>query len=372
MNETLAAIAETLRGILSARCDAKALREADGGAWSGDLWSALEEAGVPGSTIAEDAGGLGLGLEEAVFMARVAASHAAPVPLAETLLAQWLWHSAQGAQPAPEAPLGQRLTMHIADGLAPVAAGAAISAELARVPWARHADVLLLVIPNGDRCQLVRIGLAATGVRLTPAANLADEPRDRVHLTGVETGPRDVRSLARPAEDVLAMMALMRAAQMVGAMEAAVAISVGYANERVQFGRPLGKFQAIQSHLAGMAEELAAATVALEQAAASIGEPARRPLAWVAKALASESAGHIAAASHQVHGAIGFTREYRLQPLTRRLWSWREECGNEAFWYDKLGGLAMHNGADALWPWLTDISPSSGAISKSATNSGAT
>lgn len=359
MNETLSAISETLRSILATHCDAKAIREADGGQWSSALWQALEEAGVPGSTIPEAAGGLGLGIDEAAFIARVVAGHAAPVPLAETLLGNWLWHQASGPAAVPDAPVGQRVTVHIACGLA-FGADRTLTGTLPRVAWARHADTLLLVVPDGATCRIVRVARTTDGVRIEAGANLADEPRDTVSLTGVKVPSHDVRALPLSADDVSALLALMRAAQIVGAMEAAVAISVGYANERVQFGRPLGKFQAIQSHLAGMAEHLAAATVALEQAAASAHDPARRPLLWMAKALASESAGHIAAVSHQVHGAIGFTREYRLQPLTRRLWSWREECGNEAYWYGKVGSLAMRNGADALWPWLTRISPSAG------------
>ncbi len=360
MNETLEAISETLRAILKARCDAKTLRAADSGEWSGGLWSALVEAGVPASTIPEASGGLGLGIDEAAFIARIVAGHAGPVPIAETLLGNWLWHQASGAQVQPTQPSGERVTVHVADSLAAVTDGGSISATLARVPWARHSDVLLLAIPREAKVQLVRVGLRSANLRIEKAGNLADEPRDGIVLEGFKPAPHDVRTLPMTADDVMALLALMRAAQMVGAMEAAVALSVQYANERVQFGRPIGKFQTIQSHIAGMAEQLAAATVAMEQAAAAAADPGRRPLMWVAKALASESAGHVAAVSHQVHGAIGFTREYRLQLLTRRLWAWREECGNEAFWYAKLGHVVMQNGADTLWPWLTDLSPSSG------------
>ncbi len=363
MNETLTAIAETLRSILAQHCDPQALRAADGGAWSAALWGALDEAGVLLSTVPEAQGGLGLGLDEAAFISRVVATHAAPVPLAETLLAHWLWHQGTGAEVQPGVSSAQRLTLHVAEGLPnAVTPGRPISVTLARVAWARHADAMLLVLPDGKGSQLVRVPLAGNAaVRITPAVNLADEPRDTVTLDGVSVPAHDRRALALPAEQVSALFALMRAAQMVGAMEAAVGLTVQYANERVQFGRPIGKFQAIQHHIAGMAELLASSTVALEQAAASAGSMERAPLLWIAKALASESAGHIASVSHQVHGAIGFTREYRLQLLTRRLWSWREECGNEAYWNGKVGALVLNNGADALWPWLIAMSPSAGA-----------
>lgn len=353
MNETLTAIAETLRSILAEHCTAKTITAADGGAWSSGLWQALDEAGVLLATVPEAHGGLGLGLDETAFITRVVAGFAAPVPVAETLLAQWLWHQASGGQIETGTGSSQRLALHVAE----TAAGG----RLTRVAWARHADALLLVVPKGAACELLRVPLAGNArVEILPAANLADEPRDTVVLDTKDVHAQDRRQLAMPLGDVAALFALMRAAQIVGAMEAAVAITVQYANERVQFGRPLGKFQAIQHHIAGMAEQLASATVALQQAAATAHDPKRRPLLWIAKALASEGAGEIASVSHQVHGAIGFTREYRLQPLTRRLLSWREECGNEAVWFEKLGALTLRNGADTLWPWLIEVSPSSG------------
>lgn len=354
MNETLTAIAETLRSLLADHCTAKTVAAADAGAWSRDLWQALDEAGVLLATVPEAHGGLGLGLDEAAFITRVVAGFAAPVPVAETLLAHWLWHQASGGEIEAGTGTSQRLTLHVADDAA--------GGRLTRVAWARHADALLLVVPRGETCELLRVPLTDNArVEIIGATNLADEPRDTVVIDPKVVPAHARRTLAMPAGDVAALFALMRAAQIVGAMEAAVAITVQYANERVQFGRPLGKFQAIQHHIAGMAELLASATVALEQAAATANDPARRPLLWIAKALASESAGEIASVSHQVHGAIGFTREYRLQPLTRRLLSWREECGNEAVWFEKLGALTLGNGADALWPWLIEVSPSSGA-----------
>ena len=360
MNETLNAIAETLRALLARECDPDTIKAADGGTWSADLWRALDEAGVLLATVPEAAGGLGLGLDAATLIARVAASYAAPVPIAETLLAHWLWHQGGGITATP--PSAERLTLCVAEGNAAIARAMAdvgpLAGTLPRVPWARHADTLLIVTPAGDSALLARVPMK--GAKITHRVNLADEPRDDVELTNVALSPAARRHIAIDADRVSSFLALMRAAQLVGAMEAAIAITVQYANDRVQFGRPIGKFQAIQSHIAGATELVAAAGVALEQAAASADDPRRAPLIWTAKALASESANHVATAAHQVHGAIGFTREYRLQLLTRRLWSWREECGNEDVWYARLGEKVLGGGADNLWPWLTSLSPSAG------------
>src|SRR5690606_3904796 len=75
--------------------------------------------------------------------------------------------------------------------------------------------------------------------------------------------------------------------------------------------------------------------------------------AGAAKLRAGEAAGVCAAIAHQAHGAIGVTREYSLHPLTRRLWSWRDEYGSEAYWAERIGKAAMAEGADRLWSWLT-------------------
>ena len=141
-------------------------------------------------------------------------------------------------------------------------------------------------------------------------------------------------------------MALARAAQLRGAMEQVLAMSLRYASEREQFGRPLARFQAIQHHLAEIAGE-AAATGAAVDAAAQVGTPFA---VAAAKARASQAAGTVARLAHQVHGAIGYTVEHDLHIWTTRLWAWRDEFGNEAHWWQVLGAEAARGGGAALWP----------------------
>jgi len=66
-----------------------------------------------------------------------------------------------------------------------------------------------------------------------------------------------------------------------------------------------------------------------------------------------DAAGAGAAIAHQVHGAMGFTYEHTLHHSTRRLWGWREEFGNETLWAERLGRMVAAQGADALWPFVT-------------------
>jgi acyl-CoA dehydrogenase len=153
--------------------------------------------------------------------------------------------------------------------------------------------------------------------------------------------------------DAALFSAMMLAAKMAGALAAALDLSVQYTRERKQFGKPLSSFQAIQQQLAVFAEEAAAA----DAAAASAFRAATRGEAWFeiacAKLRANQAARVSTGIAHQVHGAMGFTAEYRLQHLTRRLWAWGSEHGNERHWADRIGARIAARGPQNFWPDLT-------------------
>ena len=74
-----------------------------------------------------------------------------------------------------------------------------------------------------------------------------------------------------------------------------------------------------------------------------------------AKIRVGEAVTEGAAIAHQVHGAMGFTREYSLHQSTRRLWAWRDDFGAESVWAMRLGEAAIAGGAGDLWPALTAL-----------------
>jgi acyl-CoA dehydrogenase len=152
---------------------------------------------------------------------------------------------------------------------------------------------------------------------------------------------------------------------MAGALETLLDLSVQYANERVQFGRPIGQFQVIQQELARLAGLTAAAGSAAEAATRAASEAAD---AWTgtigvaadptfeiaaAKVIVGDAAEHGPRIAHQVHGAIGFTYEHRLHFFTRRLWAWRAEFGTPDVWAERLGAAVSAAGPDCLWPVVT-------------------
>jgi len=147
--------------------------------------------------------------------------------------------------------------------------------------------------------------------------------------------------------------ALANVALMGGALERCLELSIEHANTRVQFGKPLGKQQAVQQNLALLAEETAAVAVAAQAAALArdFGDAAFE--IGCAKLRANQAAGRGAAIAHQVHGAIGFTQEYPLHQYTRALTHWRSAFGNDAYWADQVGGFAAALGGSGLWTELT-------------------
>ena len=153
----------------------------------------------------------------------------------------------------------------------------------------------------------------------------------------------------REAQSLFDYAALARTAQIAGALQSALERSIAYALERKQFGRPIGQFQAVQQQLALFGAETAAATCASRSAAiaASAGDASFQIAA--AKLRANQAIGVATATAHQVHGAIGFTREYALRHATQRLWSWRSEYGNDRYWSEQLGRAVIERGADTFW-----------------------
>ncbi len=164
------------------------------------------------------------------------------------------------------------------------------------------------------------------------------------------------------ADDKAAALALARCLQITGAMDAALELSVQYVQDRKQFGQPLAKFQAIQHGLALAAEEIAACTalsdVALACAARQGISAARMPALLDAAAVVADRAVDVVFdVCHQVHGAIGFTREYALHRHSLDLLRWRDELallrGGELRAAERLGDAALEAGG--VWRAVTAL-----------------
>jgi acyl-CoA dehydrogenase len=308
------------------------------GQWPEKLWVALEEQGV--TAIGEVTEG-DLGFADSMALVERAAFHAVPVPLGETVLARRLLGRA-----GLDIPEGA-LTV-VAPGIAGSVAlsGGKLSGSVRGVPWGR--SIGQAVLAAGDILVLADV----SGALSEPGVNMADEPRDTLDLGRARiVASASMDGAVRTME---ADGALLRAVQLAGALSRVLDHSLTWAGDRVQFGKPISKFQAIQHLMAQLAAETAAASAAVDMAVeASVVAPDRFAVA-VAKARAGEAAGKGSAIAHQAFGAMGFTREHQLQYATRRLWSWRDEFGGEAYWQAELGRAIAAKGADRLWAALTE------------------
>lgn len=341
----------TLERLFSEEVTRHVRQSAEAGASPDGLFLALSRNGLLHATASEAAGGAGGTLMEEFAVLRWAGRFAAPGPLAETMLAGRLISAAGRAIPdgALAFGAGQRerpLRLYRAgpnwklDGDAP------------NVAWDAAAARIALLAQTGDGWALAI--LAPDGIRRTDHAAMSGEPRSDLAFRNFSLGAGNVALLPQDWDFRRAEReaALQRSALMAGALEAVLAMAVGYANDRIQFGRAIGKFQAVQQMLAQLAGEVAAALAIAEHACrtACLDPGAELPVA-AAKARVGEAAGKGAAIAHQTFGAIGFTQEHDLHCYTRRLWTWRDEAGNEAYWQEKLGRAVLKAGDTGAGPW---------------------
>ena len=319
--------------------------ETDG--WAPTIWDTVAETGLAWVSVPEAAGGSGGTLADAIEILRVAGRHAVPLPLAETgMLGGWLLAGAGLEIPDGAVTVVPR-TPH--DDL--VLRDGALHGTAHRVPWARAVDEIVALLDSGDGPMVVQVD--PLDVRIDAAANLAGEPRDSVHFDGVT--PRAIASAAPEAHgDALSRRgALARTASMAGALERVEELTLEYTAARRQFGKPVGSFQAVQAHLVHGAQQSVIVSVALAAAVrAAESGPARFEIT-AAKLLADQAASDATRHAHQAHGAMGMTREYPLHHVSRRLWAWRSEYGDERTTSRTLGEMVVQLGADRLYPLVS-------------------
>jgi alkylation response protein AidB-like acyl-CoA dehydrogenase len=342
-------IESTARRVLQSFCAAEQLRSTEG-AWSEPLWRELEASGLTQALEPAGKGELGVPIEAALAIVRLSGEYAAPVPLAESLLAHWIIRLT--GLPAVQGPLSiapvhpdDRLTLER------VGSGWHLQGVATRVPWARYAKALVVCATHAGQDWIALV--PANDINsVQQGDNLALEPRDRVVFDSALSEGTVVR-FEPGGEYLFALGAAVRVVQMAGALDAVLQMTVQYVTHRKQFGRPLGKFQAIQQNIALMAANTAAAKAAANTVGRSFERTNAGLVAAAAKLRTNEAVSTAARLAHQAHGAIGFTREYPLHFLTKRLWSWRDEFGNETQWSRKLGDLALRGGPDRLWSLIT-------------------
>jgi len=318
------------------------LDDADG--FPADAWKALTDLGWLGLAVAEEQGGSGAGLLDLVLVLEEAGAVALPGPFTSTvsLAIPLLQATADDAQKADllagVASGARRVACAIAERRGRWEAGA-IEASAVRdasgwilsgtkffVPDASGADTLLVAAQTGDGLGFFVVPADAPGLRVEEMRTI-DRTRRLfvVELDGVRT---DAGALlggcafeASLLDRVIDRAKVALAAQMVGAADRTLAMTVEYTGLREQFGRALATFQAIQHRAADMkvAVEHARSLVYYAAWACDSGAPDAPLAAAMAKAFASDACPKVAADAVQLHGGIGFTWEHDLHLYFKRL-----------------------------------------------------
>jgi acyl-CoA dehydrogenase len=322
------------------------------------LYATLLRDGWTTVGIGEGEGGSGGDLADAAEVAAAIAGAGIGLPVADTaIVAARLLTAGEIRLPGTA-----RCVVPACAPDATISAGT-VSTHARRVPWASWASHLVLACPAGQERTAIVL-LEAAGAAISRGANLADEPRDDIRVADVPAVAVVTvdRQYCDVAGEVRAAGALARSVQIAAAAQQVLKMTSRYCTERVQFGRPIAALQAVQQQLAELAAETAAARAAAALALAAVTAAAANSGTnavtgavteiAMAKARTSQAAGLAARIAHQLHGAIGVTREHPLQRYSRALWSWREEYGTQAYWSQVLATrLAGHD--EDLWGWLT-------------------
>ncbi len=317
--------ADAARQLLQGECTPARVRAIEAGGSPRALWQSLEQAGFADALVPEHAGGAGLALAQLFDVWSQAGAHALPVPLGETMLARALLAGAGAERPPGAIALAQGLLQP--DG----------SLHCAPVRLGAVADSVL--VQHAQGCSLLPVAQAQS----EPAAFCLDV---NLRWSADQVPAAPAPAIALPdGLDLRTLQAGLVAAQLAGALMEVFQRTLQYANDRQQFGRPIGKFQAIQHQLAVMSEHVFAARMAARLGCAGQGIFPERLRVAVAKARCSQAALAVAEAAHAIHGAMGFTEEYDLQLLTRRLHAWRQTAGSESYWHGVAGAALVHGHA---------------------------
>ncbi|MCF8565544.1 hypothetical protein LLE49_12535 [Alicyclobacillus tolerans] len=342
-------IVDTAHRVFRSTCDADTVAQAAKGTWPVQVWNTLEEQGFT------RVDGEGLTWVDALALLQVAGYYAAPVPLAESLLASRLLGAA--GLPVPNGVLTIALSSSGVQRQSEAAGhGVRLLGSWNSVPFARYAKHIALLWMEEGQPFVGRVPCSA--LRVFENDSIAGEPRDRIETEN--TWIEDPRPLPREVslQSIQADAAATRVMLAAGALDKMLEMTLEYAGQRKQFGRPIGKFQAVQQQIAEMAAEVAAVRAIANRVLTQVEQPGSREVSsaelsiGIAKIRLSQAIQVSTTIAHQVHGAMGFTEEYPLHHLSRRLWSWRQEFGNETVWAPAVVKALRQRG---VWQTVTGV-----------------
>ncbi|HMF04599.1 MAG TPA: acyl-CoA dehydrogenase family protein [Acidimicrobiia bacterium] len=337
------ALRDGARDLLDGLADPTRVRtvvDAGGGVDHG-LWKAMVEQGWTAVEVPEERGGLGLGAVEVAVLVEEIGRHVAPAPFLSTLLAFGALTRAGREECAARLAGGDAIgcvawTRPGHGGV--LAERDRLTGRSDPVPFAPSADVALVTADTGDGPALYLVELGeAEQPRREPAMDLT---RELAWLRFDDTPAERVGG----GEDVEALLdrgAAFTSAEMLGGASRAMEMAVDYAKDRVQFGRPIGSFQAVKHRCADMLVDVEGMRSSAYWAAWCIGAAHEDAsvAASTAKVWCSDASKRVMASALQVHGGIGFTWEHDLHLFLKRAQLDQVSFGDAAYHRQRLADL---------------------------------
>jgi alkylation response protein AidB-like acyl-CoA dehydrogenase len=337
------------------------------------VWARLGgELGVLGLSVSEADGGVGGTLVDQAVAIEELGARLACGPLFGTVYLAIPALVAASSGPARDELLGDliegRRTAAVAvidragvfdpDAVAVTADGDALSGKVTQVVDGGIADVLLVAARGSDGIVLYAVDTAAAGVERTPLATL-DLTRSEADITlsGAQAtliaGPDEA---ARVLDHALQVGAALLAVEQVGAAQYLLDLSVEYAKSRLQFGRPIGSFQAVKHRLADLLVDVEHARSTAYHAIWALTDGSDDPAlaTSIAQAVCSAALSHVATDTIQVHGGIGFTWEHQAHLYYKRAATDAALLGSAEQHRDRVAAMVLDGATVDREPWVAD------------------
>ena len=366
LNEAQQMLKSSARDFLEAECPYTYVRamEEDARGHTPEMWGKLAEQGWLGLIIPERYGGVELSFLDLAILLEEMGRSLLPGPFFSTVVMGGMTIADAGTEAqrqeflpriaegqiivtlALTEPSGRWDAGGVQTTATPSGDGYVISGTKLFVPNAHVSDYLIVAARTGDEEENISLFVVpreTPGVTQTLLKTIASDRQSEVVFDGVRVDASSVLGEVgtgwRTLENVLRWGAVGKCAEMVGGGQQVLDMTVEYAKQRVQFGRPIGSFQAVQHHCANMATDVEGSRYITYQAAwlLSEGLPAEREVA-MAKAWVSDAYRRVCELGHQCHGAIGFTKEHNMQLYSRRAKAAELAFGDTDFHLESVAG----------------------------------
>lgn len=359
------------RDFLEKECPEKYVRdmEEDEHGYSPEIWAKMAEQGWQGLIIPEQYGGAGFSLLDLIVLLEEFGRALVPGPFISTVVGGAIpileaGSEAQKQEYLPRIASGELImTLAFTEPSASFEAdGVATTASLEGDQYVLNGTKLFIQDANvaslmvvvartpgsagEDGISLILVDTQAPGVTIESLKTIASDKQCEVRLENVRVPAANLLGQEGRGWEVMKRIiqkaTVAECAYLVGLAQMDFEISVNYAKERVQFGRPIGSFQAIQHKAADMVTDVDGARFIMYRAAWAVaeGEPDAETQVHMAKAWCSDATRRVVAHGQQIHGGIGFTKDYKIQLFFRR------QKRSELMWGD--GDYHREKVADAL------------------------